>query len=161
MRWNAPFIGRSTPLRAGPAFATAAVASDAATQRCFDRSAAPPLLRRRACSQPPLSARSGSSFSGSSISSSTRLRPGPRLLPAAAAAATAREAAAPDADAPWEQDWDSMGPAFRATLELLEWPALCEHVASFASTAVGRRQCARLEVPMEQAASERLLEETR
>lgn len=80
----------------------------------------------------------------------------PRAAVKAAATATDAEAAAP-----WEQDWDEMGPAFRTTLELLEWPALCEHVASFASTAVGKRLCRRLEVPLGQAESERLLEEAR
>jgi hypothetical protein len=31
-----------------------------------------------------------------------------------------------------------MGPAFKATLEMLEWPRLCEHVSAFASTTIGR-----------------------
>ncbi|KIY94552.1 DNA mismatch repair protein MutS2 [Monoraphidium neglectum] len=54
-----------------------------------------------------------------------------------------------------------MGPAFKATLDLLQWPAFCEHVADFASTSVGKRLCRQLEVPLDQAASERLLAETR
>ena len=31
--------------------------------------------------------------------------------------------------------------AFEETLELLEWPRLCEHLSSFASTVQGRRAC--------------------
>lgn len=31
--------------------------------------------------------------------------------------------------------------ALQETLELLEWPRLCEHLASFASTVQGRRHC--------------------
>ncbi|GBF93591.1 DNA mismatch repair protein [Raphidocelis subcapitata] len=85
--------------------------------------------------------------------------PPPQRRAARAAAATQRAAA--DAAAPWEEDWDEMGPAFRATLKLLEWPAFCEHVAGFASTAVGKRLCRALEVPLAQAASERMLAETR
>jgi DNA mismatch repair protein MutS2 len=77
------------------------------------------------------------------------------------AAGPPRVAAAPTDAAPWEQDWEAMGPAFKATLDLLEWPALCEHVASFASTSVGKRLCRDLEVPLDQGASERLLAETR
>ncbi len=62
---------------------------------------------------------------------------------------------------PWEVDWNAMGPAFKATLDLIEWPLFCDHVASFASTAVGKRLCRRLEVPLDQPSSERLLAETR
>jgi hypothetical protein len=84
------------------------------------------------------------------------LRPtAPRLPQSLCATATS------DAAAPWEQDWNAMGPAFKATLDLLQWPAFCEHVADFASTSVGKRLCRQLEVPLDQAASERLLAETR
>ena len=31
--------------------------------------------------------------------------------------------------------------ALQETLELLEWPRLCDHLASFASTVQGRRHC--------------------
>lgn len=76
------------------------------------------------------------------------------------AAAASQNAVAASAQ-PWDQDWDAMGPAFKATLGLLEWPAFCEHLADFASTSVGKRLCRQLDVPMDQATSERLLEETR
>lgn len=46
------------------------------------------------------------------------------------------------------------------TLELLEWPRLAAHLASFASTAVGRRHCTRLALPDHPAESRRLLLET-
>lgn len=46
-----------------------------------------------------------------------------------------------EAYASWEgavEDDDVMGPAFKATLAMLEWPRLCEHIAAFASTTIGR-----------------------
>jgi DNA mismatch repair protein MutS2 len=52
-------------------------------------------------------------------------------------------------------------PAIAAeTLELLEWPRLAEHLASFASTEAGRRHCRRLPLPDAVAESRRLLAET-
>lgn len=45
-------------------------------------------------------------------------------------------------------------------LGLLEWPRLCSHVASFASTAAGRRHCAALSLGGSQAESCALLGET-
>jgi hypothetical protein len=44
---------------------------------------------------------------------------------------------------------------------LLEWPRLCEHVASFASTSVGKRMCRSMTVPEAQAESERMQLETK
>jgi hypothetical protein len=64
----------------------------------------------------------------------------------------------------WEDDGDdinSPGPAFVDTLSMLEWPRLCSHLAAFASTAVGKRRCLALPVPLDEATSVRLLEETR
>ena len=46
------------------------------------------------------------------------------------------------------------------TLELLEWPRLAEHLASFASTAAGRRHCRALPLPDRRQESESLLAET-
>jgi len=46
------------------------------------------------------------------------------------------------------------------TLELLEWPRLAEQLASFASTAPGRRACLELPLPASLAASQALLAET-
>jgi len=46
------------------------------------------------------------------------------------------------------------------TLDLLEWPRLAEHLATFASTAAGRRHCLRLPLPASAPASQRLLAET-
>ncbi len=60
-----------------------------------------------------------------------------------------------------DDDSNTAGPAFRATLGLLEWPRLCEHVADFASTAVGKRLCKALPVPEAQAVSEQLLQEAK
>ena len=45
-------------------------------------------------------------------------------------------------------------------LELLEWPRLAEHVASFASTAAGRQLCRQLPLAPSPEASHRLLAET-
>jgi hypothetical protein len=56
---------------------------------------------------------------------------------------------------------DHLGPAFKATLKMLEWHKLCEHLADFANTFSGRRACLNLTVPATQAESERQLEETR
>jgi DNA mismatch repair protein MutS2 len=46
------------------------------------------------------------------------------------------------------------------TLELLEWPRLAEHLASFASTSAGRRHCLALPLPTDRQASETLQAET-
>jgi len=46
------------------------------------------------------------------------------------------------------------------TLELLEWPRLAEQLASFASTAPGRRACLELPLPASLAASQAMLAET-
>lgn len=43
-------------------------------------------------------------------------------------------------------DYDPIGPAYRATMNMLEWHKLCEHVARFASTHAGKRACRALEV---------------
>ncbi len=43
-------------------------------------------------------------------------------------------------------DYDPIGPAYRATMDMLEWHKLCEHVARFASTHAGKRACRALEV---------------
>ena len=46
------------------------------------------------------------------------------------------------------------------TLELLEWPRLAAHLASFASTDAGGRHCRALPLPADLAASQLLLAET-
>jgi DNA mismatch repair protein MutS2 len=46
------------------------------------------------------------------------------------------------------------------TLELLEWPRLAQHLASFASTRAGARQCSALVLPLNFAESQRRLAET-
>ncbi|MEA5424237.1 endonuclease MutS2 [Synechococcus sp. CCY9202] len=51
-------------------------------------------------------------------------------------------------------------PVQHDTLELLEWPRLAGHVASFASTAAGRSHCLDLPLAPSCAASQRLLAET-
>ncbi len=46
------------------------------------------------------------------------------------------------------------------TLELLEWPRLCSHLAEFASTAQGRLHCRRLSLPPDFSTSRLRLDET-
>ena len=53
-----------------------------------------------------------------------------------------------------------LAPIQQEALELLEWPRLAEHLASFASTAPGRCACLELALPACLAASRRLLAET-
>lgn len=60
-----------------------------------------------------------------------------------------------------ETNSEHIGPAFRATLTMLEWRRVCEHVADFASTSAGRRACQALAVPATQEESEELLRLTR
>lgn len=48
-------------------------------------------------------------------------------------------------------DWrqytdDDVGPAYQATLSMLDWPTLCGHVAKFAATSVGKLRCCDLEI---------------
>ena len=48
-----------------------------------------------------------------------------------------------------EEDSDQPAPrglAFKAALRSVEWPAVCEHIAQFAATMVGRQRCQELEV---------------
>lgn len=51
-------------------------------------------------------------------------------------------------------------PAVQTTLATLGWPALCEFVAKFASTTLGRQAVQRLTLPQEQAEVEALVKET-
>lgn len=57
--------------------------------------------------------------------------------------------------------YDTIGPAFQATLVMLEWSKLCEQVARFASTHAGKRACRALHVPENPRETLRLLEQTR
>ncbi len=50
--------------------------------------------------------------------------------------------------------------AFEETLNLLEWPRLCEQLASFASTVQGKRQCCITSIPIDFETSSRYLSET-
>ncbi len=55
----------------------------------------------------------------------------------------------------------AIGPGIgQETLELLEWPRLADHLASFASTTAGTRQCRALPLPASLEASQVLLAET-
>jgi hypothetical protein len=56
---------------------------------------------------------------------------------------------------------DHVGPSASATLKMLEWHSLCEQVAEFASTHVGRRLCLAMQVPQSISETEALLLETR
>ena len=60
-------------------------------------------------------------------------------------------------DSDWEDfDWDKYdwrdhaeeepGPAFESALQALEWSTVCEHIASFAATMVGKEACRHLEI---------------
>lgn len=60
-----------------------------------------------------------------------------------------------------EEEGETIGPAFAATLKMLEWQRLCEHMADFASTFAGRRQCLALPIPPTIVETQRLLEETK
>ena len=50
--------------------------------------------------------------------------------------------------------------AIEDTLNLLEWPRLCEHLSGFASTVQGRHQCRMLELPTDLSVSRLRLAET-
>ncbi len=50
--------------------------------------------------------------------------------------------------------------ALQETLDLLEWPRLCEYVATFASTSQGFSECKSLSLPMDLATSRQRLDET-
>lgn len=50
--------------------------------------------------------------------------------------------------------------AATATLTRLGWPALCDFVARFASTTLGRQQCQQLQLPEEHEMTEQLVLET-
>ncbi|MEH1950763.1 MAG: endonuclease MutS2, partial [Nostoc sp.] len=47
------------------------------------------------------------------------------------------------------------------TLELLEWPRLCQHLATFAATKLGATAARHLKIPDSQTQSELLLEQTK
>lgn len=51
-------------------------------------------------------------------------------------------------------------PAVQAALATLSWPALCEFVARFASTTMGRQAVLHLPLPQDQEHSEALVKET-
>ncbi len=55
---------------------------------------------------------------------------------------------------------EAESPAVQATLATLGWPALCEFVAKFASTTLGRQAVQQLPLPQEQTACEALVKET-
>ena len=50
--------------------------------------------------------------------------------------------------------------AFQETLELIEWPKLCEHLSTFATTSQGERKCREIEIPIDISITNRYLEET-
>ncbi len=58
-------------------------------------------------------------------------------------------------------DFAGADTALRETLNLLEWPRLCEHLAGFASTSQGRRECRNLCLPPDLSSSQLRLAETR
>jgi hypothetical protein len=67
-----------------------------------------------------------------------------------------------DSSSPLEgENSTALGPAFQATLQMLEWPRICAHLADFASTAAGKRACQRLLPPAATKESEQELALTR
>jgi hypothetical protein len=64
-------------------------------------------------------------------------------------------------DEDWNEEDEQAGPAFKDTLQMLEWRRLCEHLSKHASTALGKRMCQHLSVPVAMQTSVRLLQETR
>lgn len=80
-----------------------------------------------------------------------------RTRPAAVATSEQQELE----DTPWSEEDEEAGPAFRDTLQMLEWRRLCEHLSKHASTALGKRMCQQLAVPVAMQTSVRLLQETR
>ncbi|KAL6756776.1 hypothetical protein V8C86DRAFT_3018742 [Haematococcus lacustris] len=83
----------------------------------------------------------------------------PRLLCVQAATRPSSEPASFGSGGSLEAD--HLGPCFRATLAMLEWPLLCSHLADFASTRAGKRACAQLLPPASPYESEQLLRLTR
>jgi hypothetical protein len=94
-----------------------------------------------------------------------RIRPGLRscLVPSGGSYTTVRAARTDGgaADLSYEDYEEEIGPAFQATLDLLDWPQLCSYLSEFASTAVGKRRCRELSVPELQPVTEQLQRETR
>ncbi len=50
--------------------------------------------------------------------------------------------------------------AFQETLELLDWPIVCQHLSTFASTVQGRQECCNLQLPSDLESSRRQLAQT-
>ncbi len=50
--------------------------------------------------------------------------------------------------------------AFEETLELLEWPRICDHLSNFASTSQGKRECKTFQLPNDLSTSRLRLAET-
>lgn len=83
--------------------------------------------------------------------------PMPRRVQTAAGSWSSQGAGSPGS----EEEGETIGPAFAATLKMLEWQRLCEQMADFASTFAGRRQCLALPIPPTIVETQRLLEETK
>lgn len=56
---------------------------------------------------------------------------------------------------------EALGPAYEATLRMLEWPRLCRHISQFAQTSLGQKACNVMRPLASQAACEAALTETR
>lgn len=55
----------------------------------------------------------------------------------------------------------NLQPAFRATLRMLEWHRICDHLSAFASTSAGKQACLDLSFPQSEEGSQVLLQQTR
>jgi len=122
------------------------------------------------CNTPPMSALSSSCAVAQLCSISEQVRRpgnvhGARLLPPpprhnhiAASASTKRLSGQG-----FKEDLETISPqpAMRATLRMLEWNRICEHLAAFASTAAGKQACLNLGVPRTEEGSQLLLRQTR
>jgi hypothetical protein len=146
-----------TSLQASQLGLSTASAAKPDLKLCFQQQQAPSSRRFDKL----IAAAAAATGSPSDNSSSTPASP-----PTAAAAAdetSAKEAAAAQEglNVPAYLLSDEPGPAFRATLVMLEWQRLCEHLARHSSTTLGRRLCMRLSVPLQEATSIRLQQEVR
>lgn len=88
-------------------------------------------------------------------------RPAPARGAAVRATATATARAGAGLITGFKQDQEPLPPAFAATLRMLEWRRVCEHLAEHASTRAGKEACLGLGVPPTEEGTQQLLGQTR
>ena len=136
---------------------TAHSATDVANWQCHQRLLSPLVPRHRAIR--PLAVVHPACTSHYRAGSDTKRLGGITGPPYSVARATRSQEVS--ADVSYEEYEEGIGPAFKATLGLLDWPLLCSYLSEFASTAVGKRRCRELSVPELQTVTEQLQRETR